>query len=164
MNISYAKEDTLLGTGGALNSFTEYLKDSSFLVVYGDNYLDIDYKDFMKYADEMGGLGSIAVFKKINVIGTGIVDFGKDMRVQRFKEKPKKSEVFSHWVNAGMYFFNQKIFKYIGPGVSDFGFDIIPEMLKNNERLFAYKLKDKVWGIDSLELLTQLKSEISVTK
>jgi len=160
MKINYSWESTILGTAGAVNNLKNDLKAGPFLVIYGDNYLDIDYKDFIRCSEKNGGVGSVVVFWKENVYGTGILDFANDMRVKRFKEKPAQSEVFSHWVNAGVFYFNESIFNFISPGFSDFGHDVLPRILEKKEKIFAYKLKNKVWGIDSFELLSELEAEL----
>jgi NDP-sugar pyrophosphorylase family protein len=156
LNIRYSLETEILGTAGAVKKLEKDLKPGPFLVIYGDNFLDIDYKDFLSYSRKKGGMGTVAAFEKDDVRGGGILDFDSDLKVKRFKEKPHPKEIFSHWVSAGVFCFNEKIFGYIQPGFSDFGYDVLPKALANDERLFVYKLKGKVWGIDSPELLREL--------
>ena len=44
--IRYSVEETPLGTGGALKKAADFLEES-FLVLNGDNYLELDYQDFI---------------------------------------------------------------------------------------------------------------------
>lgn len=161
VKITYSRERTLLGTGGAVYKLKNKLEGSPFIVIYGDNYLEIDYRKFIEHSKKIDGLGTIVVFEKEDVIGAGILEFGKDMRVKRFEEKPKQSELFSNWVSAGVFYFNESVFNFIRPGFSDFGYDVLPRILKENEKIFAYKLKNKVWGIDSSALLSELEVELN---
>jgi len=156
VKINYSYESEILGTAGALKKLSRELRTDPFLVVYGDNFLEINYKDFIEYAETKDGIGTIAVFEKEDVQRSGILYFNDNNKVIRFKEKPSKDEIFSHWVSAGVFYFKKDIFKYIKPGFSDFGFDVLPRILENREKLYAYKLNGEIWGIDSLELLKKL--------
>jgi NDP-sugar pyrophosphorylase family protein len=157
IKIQYSYEPEILGTAGAVKKLEKELGDEPFLVVYGDNFLEINYKDFITYAEKRNGIGTIAVFKKEDVRECGILDIGYRQKVLHFVEKPKSSEVFSHWVNAGVYYFRNKIFNFIRPDHSDFGIAVFPRVLKEGETLYAFKLTQEVWGIDSIELLNQLR-------
>lgn len=156
VNIKYSYEPKILGTAGAVKKIAKELRSDPFLVVYGDNFLEINYKNFIEFAETKDGIGTVTVFEKEDVKGSGILYFDDNCEVTRFKEKPRKHEIFSHWISAGVFYFKNEIIKYIETGFSDFGFDVVPKILKNKEKLYAYKLKGKVWGIDNLELLKVL--------
>ncbi len=158
IEIEYSYEPEILGTSGAVKNLKKNMGKEPFLVIYGDNFLNIDYKKFIKYSEANGGIGNIAVFEKKDVQGCGIVEIGENQEIFRFIEKPIKKEIFSHWVNAGVYYLRKDIFEHIRPGNSDFGFDVFPQLLLKGKKLYAYKLKGEVLGIDSLELLEKLSS------
>jgi len=159
LNINYSFEPEILGTAGAVKKLEKELGKKPFLVVYGDNFLEINYEDLIRYSKSKNGMGTVVVFKKEDAIGSGILDIGNGDEVKRFMEKPKPSEIFSFWVSAGIYYFKNRIFNFIELKNLDFGFDILPLVLKEGEKLYAYKLKNRVWGIDSLELLEELRKE-----
>lgn len=157
IKIDYSYETEILGTAGAIKKIEKNIWPESFLVVYGDNFLKINYREFMKFSESHNGIGTVAIFKKEHVFGSGILDIGQNMQIKRFKEKPNENEVFSHWVNAGVYCFKANIFKYIDPGFSDFGLDVLPRVLKNQGKLYAFRIRNEVSGIDRPELLEQIK-------
>ena len=74
ITISYSLEDTLLGTGGALRKATNILKDS-FLVLYGDSYLDIDYRKIINYLKQIDCPALLAVYKNEGKFDTSNVIF-----------------------------------------------------------------------------------------
>jgi NDP-sugar pyrophosphorylase family protein len=164
ISIQYSLEPEIMGTAGAIKKLETYLTGHPFLVIYGDNLLEIDYAAFAEYSSGHRGLGAIAVVDKEDVTGCGILEIDGANRILRFKEKPKPEEVFSHWVNAGVYWLDPAIFRYLPDGVSDFSSDVFPTLLRNNERLYAYKLSGGVQAIDNLELLERLRMHISPTK
>jgi len=160
IEIIYSFEPEILGTAGAIKNIEKNIGPDPFLVVYGDNFLELDLSKFIKYSISKGGIGTIAVFEKDDVTGGGIVAIEKKNRITRFLEKPSPSEVFSHWVSAGVFFFSNRIFEFIGHGYSDLGYDILPKILEQEDIIFAYKLDSKVWAIDSIDLLNDLERHL----
>ena len=156
LKIRYSYEPEILGTAGAVKRLEKELRPGSFLVIYGDNFLKIDYGDFIRYSEKKNGVGTIAAFWKEDVRESGILSVGYRQKISRFVEKPKLEEVFSHWVSAGVFYFREKVLDFIEPKYADFGFDVVPKILKEGKELYAYKLKGMVWGIDTLELLDEL--------
>jgi mannose-1-phosphate guanylyltransferase len=63
----------------------------------------------------MGGIGSISLWKVEDPTRFGIVGTNSQNRIERFLEKPKKEEVFSNWINAGIYILEPEIFDFMEP-------------------------------------------------
>jgi len=160
VRIRYSFEPEILGTAGAVKKLETELRGAPFLVVYGDNFSEFDFVDFISWSEKAGGLGTVAVFEKKDVAGSGVVDIGSGDRIERFFEKPASNEALSHWVNAGIYRFSEDILDDIPPGYSDFGHDIFPEAIKRGRKLFAYRSTEPVWAIDHPELLDELSRRL----
>lgn len=160
VRIRYSYEPEILGTAGAVKKLEAELRGAPFLVVYGDNFSEFDFADFISWSVKAGGLGTVAVFEKEDVAGSGVVDIGSGDRIVRFLEKPAPNEVQSHWVNAGIYRLSDDILDDIPRGYSDFGHDIFPEAIKRGKKLFAYRSKEPVWAIDHPELLDELSQRL----
>lgn len=159
-HIDYSYEPAILGTAGAIRELKQRLSADPFLVVYGDNFLEIDIASFIRAAEANAGVGTVAVFEKSDVSGSGILELSRDDKVLRFKEKPTPGEVFSHWVNAGLYHFCSDIFDIIPTGFSDFGVDVIPALIRKQKRLYAYRLTGGVWALDDPGLLNALNEHL----
>jgi len=155
VRLRYAYEPELLGTAGAVRSFGPHLTGGPFLVVYGDNTVDIDYADFIRFGEGTESLGVIAVQFRDDVSGSGIVEFGPDGRIARFMEKPEAAAVFSRWASAGIYRFGPRVLEHLEPGYSDFGRDVFPRLLKRGVALTAYPLEVPLIAIDTPELLEE---------
>jgi NDP-sugar pyrophosphorylase family protein len=160
VRIRYSFEPEIMGTAGAVKKLEAELRGAPFLVVYGDNFSEFDFADFISWSEKAGGLGTVAVFEKEDVAGSGVVDIGSGGRIVRFLEKPAPNEVLSHWVNAGIYRLSDDILDDIPLGYSDFGHDIFPEAIERGRKLFAYRSKEPVWAIDHLELLDELSQRL----
>ncbi|MBR7038619.1 MAG: glucose-1-phosphate adenylyltransferase, partial [Oscillospiraceae bacterium] len=95
----------------------------------------------------------------------GIMTVDDENRVVRFTEKPKEPE--STLASMGIYCFTwQKLKKYLienenaNTGSKDFGKDIIPAMLANKERLFAYTF-DGYWkDVGTLDSLWEANMDL----
>ena len=156
VRIRYSFEPEILGTAGAIKKLESELRGAPFLVVYGDNFSEFDFADFISWSEKSGGIGTIAVFEKEDVEGSGIVEIGPDDRIVRFIEKPAKNKITSHWVNAGIYRLSDPILEDIPSGRSDFGYDIFPKAIERGQELFAYRSRKPIWPIDHLKLLNEL--------
>jgi glucose-1-phosphate adenylyltransferase len=117
------------------------------LVISGDHIYKMDYK---KMLDQHIATSAHATISVINVpwseadrFGIMNVDDGTD-RIIEFEEKPRKPK--SNLASMGIYIFNWRVLKsYLEKEESnlssskDFGKDIIPAMLEEGRKLFAYQ-------------------------
>jgi NDP-sugar pyrophosphorylase family protein len=66
LSIDYVSDGAMqLGTGGALKNAVPHL-GNAFLVLYGDAYLDCDYRQVERAFDSSGRLGLMTVFRNAN--------------------------------------------------------------------------------------------------
>ena len=146
--ITYAYEQKLLGTAGAVRNFAPHLGRDPVLVVYGDNLTDCDFSGLWRFHQGHQGVVTIAVIQRRDVYASGIVVFDEDGRIYRMAEKP--DEVFSHWVNAGIYVLDPSAVDLIPEGVSDFGHDVFPDILARGMPMLAFPMEGYVFPIDTL--------------
>jgi len=152
VHIEYSYEDKMLGTSGALNNFKQHLKINPFFVIYGDQFSEFDLNLLIKKYNKNDCFASIAFHYREDVFHSGVAEFDEDGRIKRFIEKPKEGESNSHWVNAGIYYLNPRIFEYIPQGFSDFGRQIFPELLKKDLPLYGVCEKKEVKVFDTPEM------------
>ena len=152
VHITYSYEPELLGTSGALRNFRQYLKDSPFFVLYGDNFSQYDLGLLQDMFGRHGCMGVVAFHDRDDVSLSGVAEFDEDQRIVRFIEKPKQGETLSHWVNAGIYLLHPRIFDYIPAGFSDFARDVFPPLLARNVPLYGICQKAEVRAFDTPEM------------
>lgn len=111
-DISVVEERKPMGTAGAVKNLEEYL-DNTFLVFNGDIITSLDVSAFLHFHKRKGGLGTIALKQVENPMAFGMVQLNEKGRIERFKEKPKKEEIFSNLINAGVYALHCDILSYI---------------------------------------------------
>lgn len=161
VHITYSHEPELQGTAGAVKKLESHFTET-FLVYYGDNFVEIDIKQMIKAHGANKADVTIAVFPTQTPEMSGISQLDDRGRIIRFIEKPPRSLNVGNLANAGVYVVEPSILKKIPEdSPSDFGIDIFPSILKDHFRLFAYHLEGTVIGIDTPELLARLKKHLN---
>lgn len=158
LKITYSYEENLLGTAGALNNFKNHII-GDFMVIYGDTYRELDFSEMINAFYKLNCIGLIALHKPENIFDSGVVALDSEFKILEFIEKPKfnaNNKNKFDYSNAGVYIFKNEIFNYIpARGFSDFGKDIFPILL-NNQDLFGFPINGTVIDIGTPERLQKL--------
>ncbi|CAH1196925.1 Glucose-1-phosphate adenylyltransferase [Paenibacillus allorhizoplanae] len=155
--------DWYKGTANAIYrniGFIEQYDPEYVLVISGDHIYKMDYDLMLSYHKEKKADATIAVIevKWEETSRFGIMSVNEKQEITEFAEKPKEAN--SNLASMGIYIFNWKVLKsYLledeanTESSKDFGKDIIPMMLKDEARMFAYPFQGywkDVGTIDSL--------------
>ena len=139
------------GTANAIYQnipFIEKFDPEYVLVLSGDHIYKMDYTKMIKHHKKTGAVATIAVMPVPweEASRFGIMDSDESGRVTQFQEKP--SEPVSNQASMGIYVFDWKklkehlIMDEKDPSSSnDFGKNIIPNMMENNEDVYAYRFQ-----------------------
>ena len=148
--IRYSHEPVLLGTAGALNPFRAFFAEATFAVLYGDNLTTCDLSAVIARHRATQAVATIALFHREDPAASGIVALDDAGFVTRFLEKPQPEEIFSRWVNAGILVLEPAALDAVAlHGPSDFGRDVLPELLARGQRVAGYTMSEELWWIDS---------------
>ena len=156
--------DVYRGTADAISQnidFIDQYDPEYLLVLSGDHIYKMNYDKMLAFHKERQADATIAVIevplKEASRFGIMNTD-GETDRITEFVEKPPVPE--SNLASMGIYIFNWKLLRRLlladmkNPESShDFGKDIIPTLLGDEKRLFAYRFKGywkDVGTIDSL--------------
>ncbi len=160
LKITYSYGPELLGTSGGLNNFRENLVGEEILVLYGDNYVDLDLQALRKSHRDKNAFATIAVHIRADVSQSGMVELDSHDRLKRFVEKPLASDQTSNLVSLGIYVLDPRALDYIPPGKSDFGYDIIPKLIADGRELFALKIENELIAVDTPELYAAVTQKL----
>lgn len=116
LDVTYAEEDTPLGTMGPLFYFLDQLPEN-FLVMNGDVLTNLNYGDFLRFHARSGAPLSVATYKRDVKIDFGVLET-QDGRIVRFTEKP----TLYYSVSMGIYALSRKTLEPYPVG-QPFGFD-----------------------------------------
>jgi mannose-1-phosphate guanylyltransferase len=85
LQITYAPEPVLLGTGGPLNGLCNFLGDDTFIIANSDTILDLDLRAMIAFHRERSALATIALFHPANLdyYSRLEIDAGKNLRRMR---------------------------------------------------------------------------------
>jgi mannose-1-phosphate guanylyltransferase / phosphomannomutase len=137
VKISYAIEETPLGTAGSVRNAKDLL-DERFLVISGDVLTDIDLTEIVKFHDERQALATIGLTPVADPLEFGIVITQPDGSIERFLEKPTWGEVFSDTINTGIFVLEPEIFDWIEEDRSvDFSSEVFPALLDAGKPIFG---------------------------
>ena len=142
------------GTANAVYQNQDYIESFNpefLLVLAGDHVYKMDYSAMLDYHKSVNADCTIAVIEvPLKDAGRfGIMNTAPDDSIITFEEKPEVPK--NNLASMGIYIFDWRILsEYLyedekDPESShDFGKDIIPNMLKNGKRMFAYRF-DGYW-------------------
>jgi NDP-sugar pyrophosphorylase family protein len=127
--------------------------ENPVLVVQGDGLFNIDLGNLVNQHEKNNAIMTIVLVRVDNVEEYGIADLDKNMKINRFVEKPKKENAPSNFANAGIYLLSPKVRKIVKSnevneliekrGRFDFGYDLIPYLVENNYPVYGHEIK--VW-------------------
>ncbi|MBP3277775.1 MAG: glucose-1-phosphate adenylyltransferase, partial [Butyrivibrio sp.] len=155
--------DVYRGTADAISQNIDFIDNYNpeyLLILSGDHIYKMNYASMLAFHKKMGADATIAVrpVPMTEASRVGIMNTEESGKIVEFEEKP--AEPKSNLASMGIYIFNWKLLRKMlvedmkNPDSDhDFGKDIIPKMLGDKKRLFAYEFsgywKD-VGTIDSL--------------
>ena len=167
IDLSYSREEQLLGTSGGVRNAAGFLGDS-FLVISGDALTDIDLRAMAEFHGSHDGIATLATKRVADTSQFGVAITDEDGRIQGFQEKPPPAEALSDLANCGIYMFRSAIFDFFPePGTSkaasaedpagfaDWAMDVFPALLEGDVPFYSHEI-DRYWNdIGNLDELRQ---------
>ena len=159
------------GTANAIYqniNFIEQYDPEYVLILSGDHVYKMDYDKMLDFHKKMNADATIAVMDVPidEAPSYGIMNTNDDWSIYEFQEKPKEPK--STKASMGIYIFNwDKLRKYLvedeakGENTSnDFGKNIIPAMLDDNQRLFAYPFEGYWKDVGTIDNLWEANMDL----
>ncbi|MFC8453191.1 sugar phosphate nucleotidyltransferase [Kitasatospora sp. NPDC057223] len=139
MSLTYAREDSPLGTAGSVKNAQEQLAGAPFVVISGDALTDIDLGDLIRFHREKGALVTVCLTRVPDPLEFGITITDDEGRVERFLEKPTWGQVFSDTVNTGIYVMEPQVLDHVAAGENvDWSGDVFPRLLAQGHPVYGY--------------------------
>ncbi len=129
-------------------NYVEQHEPDELLVLSGDHIYQMDYTKMLEFHREQESDATISVIEvpMEEASRFGILNTNEDLSIYEFDEKPEHPK--NNLASMGIYIFNWKMIRpYLledekdESSDHDFGKDIIPKLLADGKRLFAYKFK-----------------------
>ena len=162
--------DWYKGTANAIYqniSFIERYDPQYVIILSGDQICKQDYNDFLQFHKEKGAEFSVAVmevpWEEASRFGLMVAD--DNDRITEFQEKPKEPK--SNLASMGIYIFNWDILKkYLEEDEADtasdndFGKNIIPNLLRDNRKMYAYHFNGYWKDVGTISSLWEANMEV----
>lgn len=140
----YSIETNPMGTAGAVKNADAHI-DGRIFAMNGDIFTDLDFTNMLEFHRSKGAKVTIALTPVEDPTRFGVVETDRNRRVSRFVEKPRREEVTSNMINAGVYIIERDVLKRIPVGkYCMFEHDIFPALVKDGEPVFGYTT-DAYW-------------------
>lgn len=161
VHISYIREETPLGTAGALYYMKDALKEEEdFLLINGDILFDIDVDRFYRYHKEKGGEVTLLTHPNSHPYDSGIIACDENGCVTRWLHKEDERLYYQNRVNAGLHFMNTRVLdKFTEPAKRDLDRDILKPMISEGT-LFAYDSPEYVKDMGTPDRLEAAKHDL----
>jgi NDP-sugar pyrophosphorylase family protein len=160
LDVSYSREgENLLGTGGALRKAL-FLLGSAFVVMYGDSYLDVDFKDICSYYYAQNKPGLMTIYRNDNLWDrSNVVYVGGN--ILAYDKNNLTSDM--HFIDYGLAILNKKS---IEPLITKDVFDLseIYQKLIENNNMAGYVIGKRFYEIGSSEGISEMQDYIKQLK
>ena len=105
--ITMADTGELTNTGGRIFRLRDYVKDSTFLMTYGDGVADIDLDGLLAHHRQSGRLATVTGLQAQSRFG--VLEQDGEGGVARFREKP----LLDSWISGGFFVLEPGVFDYL---------------------------------------------------
>ena len=165
-----SNSDWYKGTANAIYqnlSFIERYDPEYVIILSGDQICKQDYSEFLKFHKEKNAEFSVAVmevpWEEASRFGLMVAD--ENDKITEFQEKPKNPK--SNLASMGIYIFNWDILKkYLTEdeedpnSENDFGNNIIPNLLRDNRDMYAYRFSGYWKDVGTISSLWEANMEV----
>ena len=161
IHITYSIDEPQLGTAGAMENALDMIDGEDFFVMYGDSYVDMNYRNMQIKYDNSAELSMMSVYKnnnKFDKSNVAIIDYGLLMSYQN-------RGVDLEYIDAGVSIYDKHIFG------SEYLFcSYLPQSLKDIQGIISnfrgisemapYIIKNRFYEIGSLQGIEDFKEFI----
>ena len=110
---------TPLGTAGPVKRAERLIgHDEPFLVLNGDVFADLSYRELVQSHKKKGAMATIALYRVQNPSRYGVAELSENERITNFIEKPPENTAPSNLINAGVYVLNPEVLQLIPEGIA----------------------------------------------
>jgi NDP-sugar pyrophosphorylase family protein len=156
LRISYSREHSPLGTGGALRQARDFLNDS-FLLIYGDSYLPIRYADAIERLASSGAEGLVVAYDN-RLADTRVknnIEVDDDGYVSRYeKDSPDRLS----FVEAGVLAFRRSVIDWMPEeAIVSLEQEVFPKLIAA-KRLAALVTTERFYDIGTPDRLAAIEA------
>lgn len=167
--IDWVVEPKALGTGGSLINALDKL-ENVFIVIYGDLYLNLDFKALEKEFFLNDASFACVVHPSSHAHDSDLFEIEQNGRIKKFISKHEaRISPIRNIANSGIYIFRRNVLEKFSVAELDLDRDIVQNLIIDGEAGLALRNKGYVRDVGTLERLKKIKDmssspEISIRK
>lgn len=140
-SFEYVALEKDLSTAGSVRCIREHLRETC-LVHSADILAEAPVRAMLDFHRSKRSLATIALYPQPAPLSYGIVRRQPDGRIRQFLEKPTWPEVFSDWVNAGVYLIEPELVDHIPESDHQIYFEkhVFPQLAAAGAPLFGFPI------------------------
>jgi mannose-1-phosphate guanylyltransferase/phosphomannomutase len=139
LNFNIIYEKSILGTGGVVISNIKKF-NNDILVLYGDNYINYNIKNFINFFNKKKIDLLIGAYLKKDLSQSGLIKFSPSKKILKIEEKNSLNKNMTGFCNGGIYLFKKHILNQFKKNkFLDFASDIFPKILSKYD-CCAYRI------------------------
>ena len=136
VKVSYAYEEELLGTAGAIKNAGKLVTDDRFFVLNADTFYQMDYSRLTKLAGEQN-LDMALVLRRVEDVSRyGRAELDGEGRLGSFNEKTEEKRPGT--INGGVYLMRRELLAEIPDGKVSLENEMIPKWLGEHRALGGF--------------------------
>lgn len=139
IKVSYAYEEELLGTAGAIRNAGRFVTDEYFLVLNADTFYQIDYGRLVSLSRERE-LDMALVLREVSDVSRYGQAILKDNWLIAFDEKTEEKKAGT--INGGIYYMKRSLLALIPEGKVSLEHDMIPKWLASGSKKLGGIIND----------------------
>lgn len=156
VTIRYSQEiGTLLGTAGCLKN-AEAVLDDPFMILYGDSYLPVDYREIARDFHQSGKMGLMTVYRNENQYDASNVVVRRNM-VTCYSKSARTPEMV--YIDYGVSVLSKSVLELI-PRDEVFTLEELYNLLIEEGELAAHEVQERFYEIGSLSGLRECEEFI----
>ena len=158
--LHFIREETPLGTAGALAYANEYIKED-FVFVYGDLLFDVDLQRMLRFHRERRSLATLFVHPNAHPFDSDLVRCGEDGKVISFdfKGQPRTYD-YENLVNAGLMILSPQILRFVDePRKISLEKELLNQLILAGESIWAYRSPEYVKDAGTPERLMEAQAD-----
>lgn len=140
-SFEYVALEKDLSTAGSVRCIREYVRETC-LVHAADILAEAPVRAMLDFHRSKRSLATLALYPQPAPLSYGIVRRQPDGRIRQFLEKPTWPEVFSDWVNAGVYLIEPELVDHIPESDHQIYFEkhVFPQLAAAGAPLYGFPI------------------------
>ena len=151
-HISYVREETFLGTAGAL-SLLNAMFDTPLVVINGDIMVTIDFTDLVDYHVASNAFATVCARPHRVEVPYGVIQL-KNGTLHTIVEKPVHEDLIS----AGIYVLDPKALHYIQPGMVTDMPSVLLSLVQDAKKVAVFPMREEWLDVGRHEDLERAKN------